>query len=230
MSGQTERVLYEDEHVRAVIGPTYAALRLHGIHAVASFAPHGGGLRTTQLVVIHEVRNADLPIDVDPLHLLAERMRQEPSHNAVGMLTSRRIASAQVTASAHAGCGARVLCTAGFSNAVRVGDAPGPLQSLGTINLICHLDVPLSEVALLEALTIVTEARTLAVHSAGIGSRRSHNMATGTGTDCIAVLSPAGDSLVRYAGKHTSVGYVLGDAALRAVEAGIIQWKLEVNA
>jgi adenosylcobinamide amidohydrolase len=47
-------------------------------------------------------------------------------------------------------------------------------------------------------------------------------IATGTGTDCLAILSPkssadAPQAAARYAGKHTDIGYAVGAACYRAV-------------
>ena len=120
------------------------------------------------------------------------------------------------------------VATTGLSNLLRVGDAPGALAPVDTINVIAWLSRPLMLGARLEALTIATEARTLAVHAAGLPSRRSGGHATGTGTDCIALLTPlsvegasAGSA---YAGKHTAVGAVLGRAVHTAVAAGVASW------
>jgi adenosylcobinamide amidohydrolase len=61
-----------------------------------------------------------------------------------------------------------------------------------------------------------------------VRSRRSEGIATGTGTDCVAVLAGAAQGVV-YAGKHTAIGHVIGDAVFRATEAAIAQWKIEVQ-
>jgi adenosylcobinamide amidohydrolase len=87
---------------------------------------------------------------------------------------------------------------------------------------------------LVEALAVVVEARTTAVIGAGVRSRRSEGIATGTGTDCVAVLAPESTrepaaQAALYAGKHTAIGHVIGDAVFRATEAAIAQWKIEVQ-
>jgi adenosylcobinamide amidohydrolase len=62
-----------------------------------------------------------------------------------------------------------------------------------------------------------------------VRSRRSDSIATGTGTDCIAIMAPdiSAPEPARYAGKHTALGHVVGEAVLRATEAAIAQWKVE---
>ncbi|HEX2677404.1 MAG TPA: adenosylcobinamide amidohydrolase [Polyangiales bacterium] len=223
-----ERLLAEDELGEVALAEKYVLLRARSLQRVVSFAPYGGGIRDTKLVVIHEVRNADLPLGFDPQALLNERMGRVDARG-VGMLTSRTVASAELGSCAFGFRSARVLVTAGMSNAVRVGDEPGPLgEAFGTINIVAQLDGPLEDEALLEALSIVAEARTCAVIEAGVRSRRSAGVATGTGTDCIAVLAPAlQEGRSRYAGKHTDTGHVLGAATYRGVTRAITRWKTE---
>jgi adenosylcobinamide amidohydrolase len=232
-------LLYEHAGVRVELRERCVVLLAEGPHAAVSHAPFGGALRAARTIAIHETRNDELTLEVDAIALLAKRMAAiDP--RGVGMWTSRRVASAVALASEAAhepGVRAVVLVTAGLSNALRVGDTPGPLTGWGTINIACHVSVPLSPAALLEAMAVVVEARTTAVIEAQVGSRRSAGIATGTGTDCVAVLAPesaasgAGEATqtsALYAGKHTAIGCVVGDAVLRATHTAIAEWKREV--
>jgi len=232
------QTLYERAEVRIELRERCVVMSAEGPHACISHAPFGGVLRAARAVAIHETRNDELTLDVDPIELLAARM-SAVDPRGIGMWTSRRVASALVIASEAQGepaIRAVALVTAGLSNAVRVGDTPGPLAGWGTINIACHVSVPLTATALVEALAVVVEARTTAVIDARVRSRRSEGIATGTGTDCVAVLAPesmrasgAASEAAPYAGKHTAIGHVIGDAVLRATEAAIARWKLEVQ-
>ncbi|EMN31659.1 adenosylcobinamide amidohydrolase domain protein [Leptospira interrogans serovar Pyrogenes str. L0374] len=75
----------------------------------------------------------------------------------------------------------------------------------------------------LEAVSLITEARTLAVLEAKI--RCKTGLATGTGTDCIAFASPSCISTKRYTGKHTLSGHLIGKAVYQSVSQGISNWK-----
>ena len=75
---------------------------------------------------------------------------------------------------------------------------------------------------MVEAIQIATEARVRALYEAGIQSSVSDLVATGTGTDCIAVVSLGGNP-VRYCGKHTQMGELIGMAAYSAVKKGLLQ-------
>ncbi|HTU63510.1 MAG TPA: adenosylcobinamide amidohydrolase [Polyangiales bacterium] len=198
-----------------------------GPHVCLSHAPYRGALRAARSVIIHETRNDELSLDVDPLAPLATRMAASDPRG-VSMLTSRRVAAAVVNVAQFDDVRAVALVTAGLSNALRVGDTPGPLAGWGTINIACQIDVPLSTSALIEALAIAVEARTSAVIDARVRSRRGAGHATGTGTDCTAILAPRHTKQrAHYAGKHTVVGHVIGEAVVRATETAIANWQAE---
>jgi adenosylcobinamide amidohydrolase len=159
---------------------------------VASWAIWNGGRCRVPAVAWVGVTNAELPVDVDPRELCERRLRAAGLEAAVGLLTSGQLARhRQARADAH-GVAARALATVGLSNALRVGDSPGPLAGVqvGTINLLCAVSVPLTEAAALEAASIAVEARTAAVLEARHPSRRSAAPATGTGTDCVVLAWP----------------------------------------
>jgi adenosylcobinamide amidohydrolase len=85
----------------------------------------------------------------------------------------------------------------------------------------------LTEGALVEALAIAAEARTLAILEASLPSRVSGLPATGTGTDCIVVSAAHEGEPAAYAGKHTVVGHLVGLAVTEAVRRGVEAWKAE---
>ena len=210
-------------HVAA--DPAALVVRLARTCRVASFAPFGGGLRDgVHAILNHGVTPADRRATEEPdLHLaaVARRLGLDPS-TTVALMTGvepRHVRSAVVTGD---GLTVLALATAGLANALRVGDpATAPSVLPGTINLILVVDAPLRDEALLECLSLATEARTLACLEAGLSSRVSGRAATGTGTDCIAVAAPAGEPALRYAGKHTRMGELVGRAVLEAVEPAV---------
>ena len=195
-----------------------------------SWAIVRGGLTYAQHVAWLEVSDVDLRPPVDPRQLLAERFRREGLVDAVGLLTSRKVATyADVAVESH-GVYARCLATVGLGNALRAGDPPGLAGRIGTINLLVHVDAALSDEALLEANAIATEAKSAVVLEANVQSRRSGRPATGTGTDCTVVTAPPVFRDARreaYAGKHTAVGSAVGGAVEQAVSQGVARWLLE---
>jgi adenosylcobinamide amidohydrolase len=195
---------------------------------VASWAIWNGGRRRARAVAWLAVNNAELPVGVDPRRLCGERLRAAALEDAVGLLTSGRLDRFRRASAVHDGVTCHALATVGLSNAVRVGDPPGALAPVGTINLLCAVSAPLTEEAALEAMSIAIEARTAAVIEGGHRSRRSAGVATGTGTDCLVLAWPgreaAGQAPAPFAGKHTALGHVIGQAVFGCVQAGVKGW------
>jgi adenosylcobinamide amidohydrolase len=200
------------------------------IHAVASWAIVGGGLRRTRTVAWHQISECELRPPVDARTLLRRRLgQQQLPDDAVGLLTSRTLASYCDVSRCYGDVAARCIVTVGMGNALRVGDGPGPDARIGTINGLCRISVALSPEALLEALALAVEARTLAVREAELASTLSGEPASGTGTDCMVIAAPEHDHDrhpgAAYAGKHTIVGHLIGAAMLAATAQGIAIWR-----
>jgi len=122
---------------------------------------------------------------------------------------------------------ARVACfaTVGCGNALSVAEPASvaieePAPTLHTINMILTVEPGLSDAAMVEAIQIATEGRVRALYENGIKSYRSGLLATGTGTDCVAIVS-LGDGVERYCGKHTKLGELIGGAAYASVAKGL---------
>ena len=82
--------------------------------------------------------------------------------------------------------------------------------------------MPLTDGAMVEALSIVAQARTAAVIESWYVERGP--AITGTGTDCIVVASPCRDEPLACAGLHTEVGEAIGGAVYDATRDGAEQW------
>jgi len=225
-------VLHQQEELRITRSADVLVLETAAPHACLSFAPHRGGDTVTSLVANHAVQSSELTLEVDALALLRAKHVAHVGRDGVAMMTACALEHAVVAEARDDDAAGRVravaVATTGLSNLLRVGDAPGALAKVDTINVIAWLSRPLTLAARLEALTLATEARTLAVLAAGLPSRRSGAHATGTGTDCIALLTPLAQTATHpadaYAGKHTAVGAALGRAVHAAVEAGVASW------
>jgi adenosylcobinamide amidohydrolase len=155
----------------------------------------------------------------DPHAFMHGKLETAGLCDAVGLLTSRRRYGQVETAASHSGVHAVCVATVGLSNAMRVGDPPTFIPGAGTINLVCEIDIRLSDEGALEALTIAAEARTAAVMEATGGA------ATGSGTDCIVLAHHEAGNVHPYAGKHTVPGHVIGRAVYDAVFRGVNEWR-----
>ncbi|MCA0869943.1 adenosylcobinamide amidohydrolase [Seohaeicola saemankumensis] len=190
-------------------------------HRVLSWSLTRPGFVTATRLTWREVRNADLPPDLDPIAWFHRELANRDTADAVAMLTSRDITAYEIATATVGTATATCIATTGLSNAERIGtrlDRSG--KDWGTINLAVITDQPLSDAALLETLSIATQARTAAVIDTG--HVLPTGVATGTGTDCVAVAAPPGDA--PFAGLHTPLGESVGRATYDAVRRGAQVW------
>lgn len=89
----------------------------------------------------------------------------------------------------------------------------------GTINVMIAINQPLLDGALVRAVMTATEAKAATLQELSVASRYSPQLATGTGTDQVAVCAPRQGSSapLRGAGHHTTAGELIGKAVRRAL-------------
>jgi adenosylcobinamide amidohydrolase len=201
-------------------------VRFPRVHRTLSWAVCGGGLGLTRAVAWRYVERGELSPSTDAAKLLEETLRHHGLEHAVGMMTARALSTFDCVEKQRDGVAARAVATVGLGNALSVGDAPGPMR-VGTINVLVQLSHALDEAGLAEALSIASEARTAAVLDGRLPSRRSSDLATGTGTDCIVVAAPESGEPLRWVGKHTAAGSLIGAAVREAVGRGVRRWIAE---
>ena len=125
------------------------------------------------------------------------------------------------------------VCTGGVeANAGRAGDPAsycekgGSVDMLecqedpkhGTINAMIFINHELNPGAMVTAVVTATEAKTAALQELEVPSRYSDGLATGTGTDQIAIASKLGGETLTYAGKHSKLGELIGKSMHEAVK------------
>ena len=204
------------------LSPPWMVAELNGMHDVLSWSLNKPGFQSASRVVWREVRNADLPCDLDPKDWLMADLARNRLDDAVALMTSRGL-DRHVSARAEIdGITVDSVATVGLSNAERVGVRRTDGGPFGTINILVRSSMPLTPAAMLEALSIATEARTLAVVEAGYDC--GSGIATGTGTDCIVIASPEAPDPLAFAGLHTALGEALGKAVLTVCRAGVTDW------
>ncbi len=150
----------------------------------------------------------------------------------VGMMTAASMQSLRVVTQRQGPVAVTALITSGLSNARCAGDVADcrtlttePEQA-GTINVVLITNVALTPAAMVEAVAVATEAKVFVLHRAGVKSRVSKDLATGTGTDSVAVICAGSGPAVKYCGKHVLVGELIGNSVKQALEESI-QWDLE---
>lgn len=206
------------------------ALRFPEPQRMLSWSISKPGFATAPSVAWLEVRDADLPIDCDPVAILTDRLARERLADAVGLMTACDIRSYRTYGETVEDVTATVVTTVGLGNGEFVGRrrfAPRPdgAPHAGTINTFVHVSVPLSDEALVEVIAVAAQARTVAVLETTL--RRGGDVVTGTGSDCIVVSAPPGGG-VRYAGLHTAVGEAVGSAVMQVTRGAASRWYHDV--
>ncbi len=129
-------------------------------------------------------------------------------------------------------------CTGGVeTNAGRAGDPAfiyewdGHFESIGrgdatpahgTINTMLFVNQELNPGAMVRTVMTATEAKSALLQELGVNSRYSDGLATGTGTDGIAVASRiTGNTPLTWAGKHSKLGELIGRTVHDAIKQAL---------
>ncbi len=188
---------------------------------VLSWAINRPGFVEADRILWREVRNADLPRDLDVNQWLQAELARHQSVSAVCFLTSRDIRAFHDVSTTVEDVTVRCVATVGLSNAERIGTRlDRSAKDWGTINIAVATGSGLTDEARIEAMSIAAQARTVAVLETGLDLPTGR--ASGTGTDCIAIAAPQGT--LSYAGMHTALGEAVGRCVTQAVAAGAREW------
>jgi len=196
-------------------------------HPVLSSAVFNGGACSASNILIMKVAEnfeGTKQIVENPENTLAEYCRQlQLSGTTVGMMTSAAMDSFRLVSRSSQGVEITAMVTAGISNARCAGDRADwrefqtNANPTGTINIIILTNARMSHAAMVESVMLATEAKTVAMRKLGVKSPVSRTIATGTGTDAIAVANGFGPETIRYCGKHLLFGEMLASAVIEAI-------------
>jgi adenosylcobinamide amidohydrolase len=174
-------------------------------------------------------------------HAAACAEAELPPTTTALMSTAANMQCAVVARAAYEELTVRVVATAGvLGNATRAGDpagwhelpdgsarversaavAPSPESGSGTIVTLAFINQPCTPACLVKAATMVTEGKSTAVLDLRMPSLQSPGLATGTGTDQLAIAAPLEDDGTwarHWAGSHNTLGELLGRATHDAV-------------
>jgi iron complex transport system ATP-binding protein len=187
---------------------------------VAGTVPYGGGIRK-----VHHILSLKVDESLEcrrPERFARARAREMGLHQPfVSLLTGVSLDRAKVAvrqasgmeAAAIVSAGGRNLCAAGLSSAWNGAQC-------GTINTIAIVDACVSDAALLNLLTVATEAKGLALRERGVLTVEGFP-ATGTSTDAVVVACTGNGRRHQYGGPVTLPGHLVGAAVLAATRAAL---------
>ena len=195
------------------------------MHAISSCVLNGG-LQNIRHVLNLKVVDDDTITEDPAVTLSTMCVELGLVEKCLGMMTA-----ASMTTLRHQTCWFgelyfSAIVTAGLENSRRAGDAADVICSdgalpAGTINLVVSTNANLAPAAMVEALMIATEAKAAALEALNIRSAKSGAIATGTGTDAIAIVSDPNGVPLRYVGKHVVAGEMLAQAVIGALSASL---------
>src|SRR5210317_1315786 len=207
--------------------PEHVCVQFSTEHPVLSSAVFNGGeCHASNILIMQVAKNFDgtKQIVENPENTLAEYCRQlQLSGATVGMMTSASMDSFRLVSRSSQGVVISAMVTAGISNARCAGDRADrrtfqpDANPTGTINIIILTNATMSQAAMVESVMLATEAKTVAMRKLGLKSPVSGTIATGTGTDAIAVANGFGAGTIRYCGKHVLFGEMLASAVIEAI-------------
>lgn len=178
------------------------------------------------------------PPPVSSVRMLRRLTRREgiPPGRFVALETAADTQNAGIEVVSRKSLTVAAVCTAGVeTNALRAGDPAAydedelKMNQPGTINILLAVDRILTPGAMTTAVITATEAKSAALGDLNVGSTASSRLATGTGTDQIAVASLSGPAAefdrdtapLLDAGKHSLLGELIGRAVTAAVKRGL---------
>lgn len=197
------------------------------MHAISSCVLNGG-LQNIRHVLNLKVVDDDSILEDPAVSLSTICDELGLTEKCLGMMTA-----ASMTTLRHQTCWFgelyfSAIVTAGLENARRAGDPADVIASdcdcalpAGTINLVLSTNASLAPAAMVEALMIATEAKAAVLESLNVRSAKSAAIATGTGTDAIAIVSDPNGVPLRYVGKHVVAGEMLAQAVIGALTASL---------
>ncbi|NRB41289.1 MAG: adenosylcobinamide amidohydrolase [Pseudomonadales bacterium] len=192
---------------------------------------NGGLVQVNHLLNLKVEASADVT-EAAEITLFKKATSLGINKNCIGMMTAASMNSVRV-AQVHSGDVLFTLCVScGLGNARRVGDKADVAEfqsqhteKQGTINLVLMVNKPLSPAAMVEAISMISEAKSAVLQQLSVKSPISGLIATGTGTDCSVVICPEKndtDTEIAYLGKHLHLGQQLGRLVMAAIASAVV--------
>lgn len=189
---------------------------------------HGGFHAASALLNLRVAKHTDDATVESPDVTLANWARELKIESAgkacIGMMTAASMNSLRCRHFSLYGQAASVYISSGLSNARRAGDPADWSESdahrIGTINSVIICDAAMGQSTMAEILVLATEAKAAVLQELDIRSPVSQAIATGTGTDSIAIISGNGP-LKHWFGSHTEAGETLANQYMAALRDSI---------
>jgi len=217
-----ERVSRTDDSIIVKLPP--------GRVVLSTATMNGGFRRDLTAVYNHQLSHSAIHShdleggSIEAYHAItAERLNLDPDTTA-GLLTAAKMNHAAIVTESFRGIEIIAIITAGIEvNGGRAGDPASYYQESGkitpvggTINTLLIINADLPERTCIQAVITATEAKTVALQQLMAHSQYSSGVATGSGTDGIAIIADTSSSQhLTDAGKHSKLGELIGSAIIK---------------
>ena len=203
--------------------PPWLIARFADRQRMVSWSLNRPGIVELDTVAWLQVSDADLLLGVEPLAYLDRRLAEQGLADAVGLMTAREIQHHHFASSGARGVVVEALVTLGLTNGVKLDASGHPNddqinEAVGTINTLVAVSCPLTDGAILEAMSVATMARTAALLA-------DQGRIVSTGTDCIVVACPIGSTNDSFAGLHTVIGQHITSSVFRVTREARAEWE-----
>ncbi|MDY2744650.1 MAG: adenosylcobinamide amidohydrolase [Methanosphaera sp.] len=149
---------------------------------------------------------------------------------STGLITSACMDNYAISTKTYKELQVTTIVTAGADkNGVKAGDPASFYEynnkyylDIGTINIITIVNCNLEPGALVTGIITATEAKTSILEDLKLESQYSTNIATGTGTDGICIISnKSSDNHIENAGKHSKLGELIAKSVQEATRKAL---------
>jgi len=163
------------------------------------------------------------------LRIIAEKLGTDPDTSS-GLLTAANMDNVAIVTNSFRGVEVTAVMTAGIEvNGGRAGDPASYYQEdgshqfiQGTINMILIIGADLPAYTMTRTIVTASEAKAAALQQLMASSRYSAGIATGSGTDMIAVVCDGTSSLtLTDAGQHSKLGELIGNVVIECTQKAL---------
>lgn len=208
------------KNIKLEFSSKFIIIRFEDEVTCLSSAPYNGGLVKTSCLLNYKVPksfNCENP-EIQIRKFLEELSLPE---NTVAFITAADLNKYSSMEYKDSSLELFVLSTVGLSNARSIGEKPYKLIP-STINTFVIVDRKLAQAAMVNAISTITEAKSLAMFVLDIRSVTNRDIAIGTSTDAIAMVSLGKGNELKYAGTATEVGSAISNLVFQCVIKGAL--------
>ncbi len=166
----------------------------------------------------------DLSLHLDPLKLItSSAAKLGVTKDYLAMVTAAKIQNFSLVSQKLDDFSVSVVATAGCKHGESAGEQMDVKEICGTINIIVIIDAKPSDSCMVAALITTTEAKSAALRDLDVRSFYNGELATGSITDSVTIVSLDKGKRISLAGPASKLGKVIGYCTRRAVTEALLK-------